>query len=186
MQAEAAFCLVQIHYIFEHDYATSLHYARWLRDRYPNNALFHVYEGRTLARLNLWPDEHQSLLDVLERHSEGKPGYRGDVMTQALYVLGRDDVRWRQYGEAIPVLSRLEGLPARHGEATTRPMAGSTAAMALDALGRRDEAVYWYNRAMASKPARRGPRQGADLPQGSVSGLMAGVTAGAAGRRRSM
>ena len=49
---EAAFCLVQIHYIFEHDYATSLHYARWLRDRYPDNALFHVYEGRSLAHLN--------------------------------------------------------------------------------------------------------------------------------------
>ncbi len=151
VQAEAAFCLVQIHYIFEHDYATSLHYARWLRDRYPNNALFHVYEGRTLARLNLWPDEHQSLLDVLERHSEGKPGYRGDVMTQALYVLGRDDVRWRQYGEAIPVLSRLEGLPS--GTAGNYKAYGRLyRAMALDALGRRDEAVYWYNRAMASKP----------------------------------
>ncbi len=153
VQAEAAFCLVQINYIFEHDYATSLHYARWLRDRYPNNALFHVYEGRTLAHLNLWPDEHQDLVDVLERHSEGKTGYRGDVMTQALYVLGRDDVRWRQYGEAIPVLSRLEGLPA-DGDTTSDYKAYGRLyrGMALDALGKRDEAVFWYNRALASKP----------------------------------
>jgi hypothetical protein len=152
VQAEAAFCLVQVYYIFEHDYATSLHYARWLRDRYPNNALFHVYEGRTLARLNLWPDEHQSLLDVLERHSEGKPGYRGDVMTQALYVLGRDDVRWRQFGEAIPVLSRLEGLPAAGSGADYKAYGRLYRGMALDALGKRDEAIYWYNRAIASKP----------------------------------
>jgi tetratricopeptide (TPR) repeat protein len=153
VQAEAAFCLVQINYIFEKDYATSLHYARWLRDRYPDNALFHVYEGRALARLNLWPDEHQDILDVLARQAEGKTGYRGDVMTQAIYVLGRDDVRWRQYGEAIPILSRLEGLASRSDTTGDYKAYGRLyRAMALDALGRRDEAVYWYNRAMAERP----------------------------------
>jgi hypothetical protein len=153
VQAEAAFCLVQINYIFERDYATSLHYSRWLRDRYPNNAVFHVYEGRNLARLGLWPDEHQDLLDVLERHSEGRPGYRGDVMQQAIYVLGRDAVRWRQYGEAVPVLSKLEGLPTRSSEAEDYKAYGRLyRGMALDALGRRDEAVYWYNRALSLKP----------------------------------
>jgi tetratricopeptide (TPR) repeat protein len=153
VQAEAAFCLAQINYIFEHDYATSLHYARWLRDRYPNNAVFHVYEGRALARLNLWQDEHQDLLDVLARQSEGRPGYRGDVMQQALYVLGRDDVRFRQFGEAIPVLSRLEGLPTRSSTDQDYKSYGRLyRAMALDALGRRDEAVYWYNRALSARP----------------------------------
>ncbi|HEY4588832.1 MAG TPA: hypothetical protein VII86_06380, partial [Thermoanaerobaculia bacterium] len=139
--------------IFEHDYATSLHYARWLRDRYPDNAVFHVYEGRALAQLNLWPDEHQDLLDVLARQSEGKPGYRGDVIQQALYVLGRDDVRWRQFGEAVPVLSRLEGLPTRSSADQDYKAYGRLyRGMALDALGRRDEAVYWYNRALSARP----------------------------------
>ena len=152
MQAEAAFCLVQIHYIFEHDYATSLHYARWLRDRYPNNALFHVYEGRTLARLNLWPDEHQSLLDVLERQSEGKPGYRGDVMTAG-------PLRARPGRRALAAVRRGDPGALAARRAAPRGTAGDYKAygrlyrgMALDALGRRDEAVYWYNRAMASKP----------------------------------
>ncbi len=153
VQAEAAFCLVQINYIFEHDYATSLHYARWLRDRYPDNAVFHVYEGRALAQLNLWQDEHQDLLDVLSRQSEGKTGYRGDVIQQALYVLGRDDVRWRQFGEAVPVLSRLEGLPTRSSADQEYKAYGRLyRGMALDALGRRDEAVFWYNRALSARP----------------------------------
>ncbi|HEY0511589.1 MAG TPA: tetratricopeptide repeat protein [Thermoanaerobaculia bacterium] len=150
---EAAFCLMQIHYIFEGDYATSLHYARWLRDRYPNNALFHVYEARCLARLNLWPDERQEFLDVLSRESEGKPGYRGDVTQQALYVLGRDEVRWRQFADALPHLARLEVLPT-HGDTADDYKAYGRLyrAMALDALGRRDEAVYWYQRALDMRP----------------------------------
>jgi len=150
---EAAFCLVQINYIFEHDYATSLHFARWLRDRYPNNSLFHIYEGRALARLNLWPDERQELLDVLARESAGRPGYRGDVTQQALYVLGRDEVRWRQFADALPHLSRLEILPNRGDAADEYKAYGRLyRGMALDALGRRDEAVYWYNRALDSRP----------------------------------
>jgi len=150
---EAAFCLVQIHYIFEKDYATALHYARWLRERYPNNSLFHVYEGRALARLNLWPDERQELLDILAREAAGKPGYRGDVTQQALYVLGRDEVRWRQFSDALPHLSRLEVLPNRGDVADEYKAYGRLyRGMALDALGRRDEAVYWYNRVLDSRP----------------------------------
>ncbi|HEX4494414.1 MAG TPA: hypothetical protein VIE43_01990 [Thermoanaerobaculia bacterium] len=153
VQAEAAFCLVQVEYVFEKDYATSLHYARWLRERYPNNSLFHIYEGRALAHLNLWADEHQDLLDVLSRQAEGKTGYHGDVTQQALYVLGRDDVRWRQYGEAIPFLSRLEGLPSRSTtDADYKAYGRLYRGMALDALGKREDAVFWYNRALSSRP----------------------------------
>lgn len=149
---EAAFCLVQIHYIFERDYATSLHYARWLRQRYPNNSLFHIYEGRTFARLNLWREARQDLLDVLHRHAEGRTGYRGDVTQQALYVLGRDEVKWKQYADALPYLERLERLPT-HGRIDNDYKAYGRLyrGMALDALGRREEALYWYNRALATR-----------------------------------
>jgi tetratricopeptide repeat protein len=150
---EAAFCLVQIHYIFERDYATALHYARWLRQRYPNNSLFHVYEGRVFARLNLWAEARRDLLDVLERQAEGRTGYRGDVTQQALYVLGRDEVRFKQYSGALPHLERLEGLPARGQTAGDYKAYGRLyRGMALDALGRREEALYWYNRALGTRP----------------------------------
>ena len=150
---EAAFCLVQVHYIFEHDYATALHYVRWLRDRYPNNSLFHIYEGRSYARLNLWPDERHDLLDVLERQAEGRTGYRGDVTQQALYVLGRDEVRRKIYDDALSHLSRLEILPDRgRTDRDYKAYGRLYRGMALDALGRREEALYWYNRALGTRP----------------------------------
>jgi tetratricopeptide (TPR) repeat protein len=150
---EAAFCLVQIYYIFERDYATALHYSRWLRERYPNNSLFHVYEGRSFARLNLWEDGRQDLVDVLVRQTEGRTGYRGDVTQQALFVLGRDEMRWKRYGDALSYLSRLEGLPNRsRSDGDYRAYGRLYRGMALDALGRREEALYWYNRALGTKP----------------------------------
>jgi hypothetical protein len=149
---EAAFCLLQIHYVFERDYASALHYARWLRQRYPDNSLFHVYEGRTFARLNLWNEARRNLLDVLQRQAEGRTGYRGDVMQQALYVLGRDELRWRQYDDALSHLERLEGLPNRGRiDNDYRAYGRLYRGMALDALGRREEAVYWYNRALGTR-----------------------------------
>ena len=148
---EAAFCLLQIHYIFEKDYATSLHYARWLRQRYPNNSLFHVYEGRSFARLNLWPDARRDLLDILDRNAQGRPGYRGDIVQQALYVLGRDEVRWKQYDDALPYFARLEGLPTRGSTDSNYKAYGRLyRGMALDAMGRRDEALFWYKRVLAT------------------------------------
>jgi tetratricopeptide (TPR) repeat protein len=151
--AEAAFCLLQIHYVFERDYATALHYARWLRHRYPNNSLFHIYEGRSYARLNLWADERQNLLDVLARQAEGRTGYRGDVTQQALYVLGRDEVKRKIYDDALSHLSRLELLPTRGGaDADYKAYGRLYRGMALDALGRREEALYWYQRALGDRP----------------------------------
>ena len=152
VSAEAAFCLVQIHYVFERDYASALHYSRWLRQRYPGNSLFHVYEARIFARLNLWNEARRDLLDVLQRQAEGRTGYRGDVMQQALYVLGRDEVRWRQYAAALSYLERLEGLPNRGRIDNDYKAYGRLyRGMALDALGRREEARYWYNRALGTR-----------------------------------
>lgn len=150
---EAAFCLLQINYIFERDYATSLHYARWLRQRYPNNSLFHVYEGRSFARLNMWEEGRRDLLDVLERQAAGRTGYRGDVTQQALYVLGRDEVRWRKYEDALSYLARMEVLPTRgKADGDYKSYARLYRGMALDALGRREEALYWYHRALGTRP----------------------------------
>jgi tetratricopeptide (TPR) repeat protein len=90
---------------------------------------------------------------VLAREAAGRPGYRGDVTQQALYVLGRDEVRWRQFADALPHLSRLEILNTRGDTADDYRAYGRLyRGMALDALGRREEAVYWYNRALDSRP----------------------------------
>jgi tetratricopeptide (TPR) repeat protein len=152
VSTEAAFSLLQIYFVFEDDYATSLHYARLLRDRYPDNSLFHVYEGRSFARLNLWDDARRSLEEVAERQAEGKPGYRGDVAEQALYLLARDAVRRRQYPEALDLLLRLERQP-QHGweESVYKTLGRLYRGMALDALGQRDEALRFYKLVRSAK-----------------------------------
>ncbi|HSS52150.1 MAG TPA: tetratricopeptide repeat protein [Thermoanaerobaculia bacterium] len=152
VSTEAAFSLLQIYFVFEDDYATSLHYARLLRDRYPDNSLFHVYEGRSFARLNLWDDARRSLQEVAERQAEGKPGYRGDVAEQALYLLSRDAVRRRQYTEALDLLQRLERQP-QHGreESVYKTLGRLYRGMALDALGQRDEALRFYRLVRSAK-----------------------------------
>jgi tetratricopeptide (TPR) repeat protein len=152
VSTEAAFSLLQIYFVFEDDYATSLHYARLLRDRYPDNSLFHVYEGRSFARLNLWDDARRSLEEVAERQAEGKPGYRGDVAEQALYLLARDAVRRRQYSEALDLLLRLERQPQKGREESVYKTLGRLyRGMSLDALGQRDEALRFYKLVRSAK-----------------------------------
>ena len=51
VSTEAAYALLQVHYVFEKDYMASLRYALWLRARHPDNSIFHVYEGRIYERL---------------------------------------------------------------------------------------------------------------------------------------
>jgi tetratricopeptide (TPR) repeat protein len=152
VSTEAAFSLLQIYFVFEDDYATSLHYARLLRDRYPDNSLFHVYEGRSFARLNLWDDARRSLEEVAERQAEGRPGYRDEVAEQALYLLARDAVRRRQYAEALDFLLRLERQP-QHGreESVYKTLGRLYRGMALDALGQRDEALRFYRLVRSAK-----------------------------------
>ena len=163
VSTEAAFCLVQIYYVFEHDYATSLHYARWLRDRYPNNSLFHIYEGRAFARLNLWDDARRTLREVHGAPGGGKPGYRGDVAEQALFLLCRDAVRCRQYAEALDILDRLERMPetGRNGreESVYKTLGRLYRGMALDAQGQRDKALFWYREVRSAK----GPDSARDM-----------------------
>jgi tetratricopeptide (TPR) repeat protein len=155
VSTEAAFSLLQVYFVFEDDFATSLHYARLLRERYPDNSLFHIYEGRSFARLNLWDDARRTLREVTERQEAGKPGYRGDVAEQALFLLSRDAVRRRQYAEALDILERLEKMPetGRNGreESVYKTLGRLYRGMSLDAQGQRDKALFWYREVRAAK-----------------------------------
>jgi hypothetical protein len=75
------------------------------------------------------------------------------VTQQALYVLGRDEVKRKIYDDALTHLSRLELLPTRgRADADYKAYGRLYRGMALDALGRREEALYWYNRALGDRP----------------------------------
>ncbi len=152
VSTEASFSLLQIHYFFEKDYATSLHYARQLRERYPGNSLFHLYEGRAFARLNLWGEARRVLGEVAEKQAAGEHGYTGNVAEPAFYLLGRDGVKGKRYVEALEVLERLEGLPRTGKKESTYKVYGRLyRGMALDAMGQRQEALRLYQRVLSAR-----------------------------------
>ena len=87
---------------------------RWLRDQSTEQLPASTStEGRALARLNLWPDETRG--DLFDRAGAGTAGagLPGYVTRRALYVLGRDEVRWRQFAVPSPPLTSWMILPTR-------------------------------------------------------------------------
>lgn len=152
VSTEAAFTLLQIHFIFEEDYATSLHYVRWLRERHPENSLFHIFEGRAFARLGMWGEARRILGEVADRQAAGRPGYQKDIAELALFMLGRDGVRRGEYREALDVFDRLERLPKiGKRESVYRSYGRLWRGMALDAMGQREEALRYYKQVKGAK-----------------------------------
>lgn len=152
VSTEASFSLLQIYYFFEKDYATSLHYARLLRERYPGNSVFHLYEGRAYARLNLWGEARRVLGEVAEKQASGETGYTNNVAEPAFYLLGRDGVKGKRYAEALEVLERLEEIPRTGKKESTYKVYGRLyRGMALDAMGQRQEALRLYQQVLSAR-----------------------------------
>ncbi len=150
VSTEAAYSLLQLHYVFEQDYPASLRYARWLRARYPGNSIFHLYEGRIYERLGRLPEARRILEEVRVRHATGQSGYTDAIAERALYLLARVEMRQRRNAEGLALIDQLERLTA------ARPILSEYKAlgrlrrgMALDALGRRQDAVRCYRDVLA-------------------------------------
>jgi tetratricopeptide (TPR) repeat protein len=149
---EAAWTLVQLHYIFEQNFPQTLLYAQWLRQRYPDNALFHLYEGRAYERMGRLGDATRVFQEIANRHEKQQTGYTDAVGEQALYVLSRVEMQRRMYPQALGHLERLERLMARRPVNTEyRALGRLRHGMALDALGRRPEAVRCYKDVLSMK-----------------------------------
>ncbi len=149
--AEAAYALLQVYYVFEKDYPASLRYATWLRARHPDNSIFHLYEARIYERMGLQREARRAFQEALDRHAKGQSGYTDAMAEQALYLLARLEMRYRRHEAAIAHLDRLEQLNAHRTLAKTeyKGLSRLRRGMALDALGRRGEAVRCYRDVLA-------------------------------------
>jgi len=154
VQTEARFALYQIYDRFEKNRGQAAANLLWLRGRYPENALFHVAEGRHYALQARWAEASLILQEVAGRQVEGLPGYTGSVAQEALYWLARGEMATRNYNSALQYLDRLEFLAAerlydRYYQAVGRLRRG----MAYDALGRRAEAERCYREVLRMEGA---------------------------------
>ncbi len=149
LQAEAAYFLLQIYYIFERDYTKTLQFIGWLRENYPDNAFFHAMEGRIFSRFGDWDDSERVFQAVMRRHAQGHTGYNDAIAEQALYYLGRVQQMRGNHGQALALFYRLEQI------ATARPQQGAfetlgrlRQGMSHDARGERDKAIERYRQVL--------------------------------------
>lgn len=150
IQTEAVYFLLQIYYLFEHDYANSVASVSWLRDRHPNNSFFHTFEGRVYARWGQWAQVERIYEEVLERYREGMTGYNQAAAEQAYYFLARAQMASGGYEQAVEHLRHLQRLTARRPDDTYFHVWGRfRQGMAYDALGKRDQAVRRYREVLA-------------------------------------
>ncbi len=151
VSTEAAYSLLQLHYFFEKDYVESLLQVRWLRARHPANSIFHLYEGRIQERLGNLPEAERILEEVRDRHAKGQSGYTDALAERALYLLARVEMHRGRHEEALALIQQLERLTAGRPEVLSeyRALGRLRKGMALDALGRREDAVSCYRDVLA-------------------------------------
>lgn len=149
---EAAYSLLQVHYVFEKDYMASLRYALWLRARHPDNSIFHVYEGRIYERLGRFREAARVFQDVRSRHAMGQSGYTDAMAEQALYLLARVEMWQSRHNEALAYIEQLERLTATRPAVTEYKALGRLRkGMVLDAMGRRQDAMRCYRDVLSMK-----------------------------------
>lgn len=149
VSTESAYFLLQINMFFEKDHDESLRWAHWLRRRHPDNAVFHELEGRLYARWGRRDRARRVFSDVLARWRAGAPGYTQAQAERALYVSAVIDMRDGDHRSALAHLAQLDRLPERAGERPLQTLGRLRQGMALDALGRRGDAVDRYRQVLA-------------------------------------
>lgn len=152
VSTEAAYALLQVHYVFEKDYMGSLRYAQWLRARHPDNSVFHVYEGRIFERLGRFRDAARVFQEVRSRHAKGQSGYTDAMAEQALYLLARVEMWQSNHDEALGYITQLERLTANRPAVNEyRALGLLRKGMAFDAKGNRKAAIRCYRDVLAMK-----------------------------------
>jgi hypothetical protein len=146
-RVEAGYFLVQIYYHFEEDYERSLQHTRWLRQRYPGNALFHTMEGRIQSRWGRCRQAVPILEDVVALHRRGQEGYTASQAEQALYYLSRCEMRDGGYARALTHLEELERIAGPRGS-SYRVLVHLQRGMTYDVQQRRGAAIAEYRQAL--------------------------------------
>ena len=150
IKTEAAYFLLQIHLFYEPDFQKAYRYAMWLRNTYPENAYFHVLEGRVFARWSQWTRSATVFTEVVARFDRGQTGYSPSLASQALYFLGRREMQGGRFEEALAAFARVSELSDnRESDTFFGVNAVLRSGMIYDMQGRREEALRVYERVLS-------------------------------------
>lgn len=149
VSTEAAYFLLQIYTSFQPEYEKSVEFVTLLREKYPQNALFHVMEGRVYFRWGQWDKAKVIFTDVISNHSKKKMGYANPLVSQAHYYLGRQDML--NGNDSSGEQHFLEAIKLERSykvDSFFRTNATLRAGMANDRMGRRAEAIEFYRKVL--------------------------------------
>ena len=149
IQTEANYFLLQIHYLYEKDFAKSRQYVTWLRKQHPDNPYFHSYEGRVYARWGRWRKAKPIFETILTHYQEGRTGYNQSFAEQALYYLARAQMAEDAYQAALQSLVKLDALTAQEETSAYRIFGRLRQGMVYDAMGKRAAAERRYREVLA-------------------------------------
>ena len=169
-RSEATYFLAQILYLYEGNPTEALTYVRQLRARHPGNPYFNAFEGRLLLSTGQYGAAKAVFEALVARYDAGQTAYVG-LAEQSLFQLARVAMAQGRAEDALAPLDRVETITARFqgGESYYRVLGRLRRGMALDALGRRDEALAAYQQVLAMRDlsdSHATARQYLDRPYG--------------------
>lgn len=170
-RSEATYFLAQILYLYEGRPLEALDYVRQLRARHPGNPYFNAFEGRLLLATGQFDAARTVFGGIVARYDAGQSAYVG-LAEQSLFQLARLEMMQGRPEAALPHLDRVEMLTERFqgGESYYRVLGRLRRGMALDQLGRRDDAVALYEQVLRMRDlsdSHATARRYLDRPYGS-------------------
>jgi tetratricopeptide (TPR) repeat protein len=151
---ESTYFLLQIYYLYEHDYGKALSLAQELHRRFPRNMLFHRYLGRCNVSLSNWSVAQRIFSEIVVDAQAGMRGYGADAEREAQYYLGVTAMMEGRYEEGLQHFYRCDELSRtldREGASGFMSMANLKIGMIYDIQGKRDLAISQYRKVLDMK-----------------------------------
>jgi tetratricopeptide (TPR) repeat protein len=151
VRTEATYFLTQIYFLYEEEYGMARQYITQLRQWHPDNAYFHVMEGRIHVRWGRWTEAQAVFDSVATRHARGQSGYNDYIASIAHYYLGRERMIRDDHDEALRHFQRLRALADPEHQSDVQVMGRLRLGMVYDALGERQKARDHYRDVLQMK-----------------------------------
>lgn len=151
---EAEYFLLQLHYNYERQYVRALEISTSLAKRFPNNVLFHRYQGRSLFVLSRFAEAAVVFSEILRRTDARREGYGNFVRRESHYYLGMIAMQNRDLDDALRHFYACDELSRRldkKEQSGFMVLTNVRIGMIYDLQKKRNYAVAQYQKVVAMK-----------------------------------
>lgn len=151
---EASYFLLQLYYVYEHQYEKSLELAVSLHKRFPGNVLFHRYAGRSYIVTGKWEEALVEFNEILRRCDASYTGYSEQTRREAKYFLGLYYMEKKKYEDALQCFYQCDELSRKLDKkdySGFMTMANLKVGMIYDLQQKRSYAVQQYHKVQQLK-----------------------------------